>query len=146
MARDSPTSLYVTTAYRSLCPKDANAWNKTNVLSLSPDRKPSLCPTCHSPAKCPCSHQADPSHTIPKCEQAGSAHPTEVIVLNREFAHHVPQRDLKRVDEQPAVSALDGSGCGKTFCCVGESFIYLTRSCSDPTIVGYFISPLNHWW
>lgn len=110
-------------------------------------RKTSLCSTCHSPAKCHCSHRADSGSTIPKCKQAGSTHPTEIIILNREFAH-VPQGHVRRVDEQPAVSALDGSGCGKKFCCVGKRSIY--PGSPSPTLLHAVIPPSSapvcpHW-
>lgn len=117
---DSPSSLYVTTCFPFLDPKDANAPNSMDVVSLSPNRKPSLCSNCHSLVKCRCSRQAGPSSTPPQSKQAGSGHPKEIIVLNRELAHG-PQGHLKRVDEQAPVTPLHGGCCGKTFCCVDKA-------------------------
>nr|XP_020456860.1 uncharacterized protein LOC109960822 [Monopterus albus] len=58
----------------------------------------------------PCS-QHDFTPTFPRCNPVGPAQPTEIVVLTREFSH-MPQSDLRSLDEQSTSSSSHGGYCG----------------------------------
>nr|XP_033469138.1 spectrin beta chain, non-erythrocytic 5 isoform X5 [Epinephelus lanceolatus] len=73
--------------------------------------KPFLCPNCHGLAKCHCpSSRHDVTSTFPRRKPPGATQTKEIVVVTREFSH-MPQSNLRSVDEQSTMSSSDGGCC-----------------------------------
>ncbi|KAL7383084.1 hypothetical protein ABVT39_004657 [Epinephelus coioides] len=73
--------------------------------------KPFLCPNCHGLAKCHCpSSRHDVTSTFPRRKPPGTTQTKEIVVVTREFSH-MPQSNLRSVDEQSTMSSSDGGCC-----------------------------------
>uniref|UniRef100_A0A3Q3MIK4 Uncharacterized LOC113131773 n=1 Tax=Mastacembelus armatus TaxID=205130 RepID=A0A3Q3MIK4_9TELE len=67
---------------------------------------PSHCSSCHTLAKCHCSSQHDVTSTLPRSSPLSASQAKEIVVLTREFTH-IPQSDLRSLDEQSQSSCDD---------------------------------------
>ncbi|XP_070772541.1 uncharacterized protein [Enoplosus armatus] len=97
----------------------ANTGQSESVSSLSSvpvdqDRpislEPPLCSSCHGLVKCHCSSRHGVTSTFPRHKSPGAAQTKEIVVLTREFSH-MPQSQLRSVDERSTISSSDGGCC-----------------------------------